>query len=388
MINVMIVDDEPLVRSSVRTMQNWKDFDFAMIHEASNGRAALKLLSEYAIDIVLLDMHMPKCDGLQFLRELRSLGRRIRVIVLSSFDDFPLVREAFTLGVEDYLLKADLTPQTVLNALSRAAADIKSETESREPLQQARNQLLLTEQLLRDLILTPPESGVMNILEDLNASPGFPMVICEFRPILPEEFRKKAMIVQDYLGSVLAARSDGKLVPMKKESILWLHYPVLQKNRTETELSEELCNQAAHLTLQAFNVPMDWAVSPVVSRLQEIGDSYRALNSLFQCNSRPVRRAKDYIRKKYSEPNLSLAEVARYAGVSRTHLSTLFARENSEGFGSFLNQVRIDAACRLLADSDMKIYEISEAVGFGSVEHFSRTFKRILGVSPKRYSES
>ena len=98
---------------------------------------------------------------------------------------------------------------------------------------------------------------------------------------------------------------------------------------------------------------------------------------------RRPREARD--SRRFADPDFSLDEAASRAGVSPNHLSFEFSREAGETFTSYLTRVRMEEAKRLLASTDLMVYEIGELVGYPSVEHFSRSFKRLVGASPARY---
>lgn len=97
-----------------------------------------------------------------------------------------------------------------------------------------------------------------------------------------------------------------------------------------------------------------------------------------------VNQAIAYIRAHYRE-KLSLQEVADRCYISQWHLSKQLNRCAGKSFYDILNSVRIEEACRLLADPSLKIGEISELVGYADVAHFARTFKKIEGVSANEY---
>lgn len=83
---------------------------------------------------------------------------------------------------------------------------------------------------------------------------------------------------------------------------------------------------------------------------------------------------------------ITLQELSRHAGLSASHLAYLFQKNLSVSFKSFLAVVRIEEAKQLLAEKPhMRITEISFQVGFGDLRHFERTFKRLVGKSPKEY---
>lgn len=102
----------------------------------------------------------------------------------------------------------------------------------------------------------------------------------------------------------------------------------------------------------------------------------------------PMERAKRFMQDNFNNPELSLRTVADYVGFNEKYFSTRFARECGCTFIAYLNDLRIRRAQELLVQTDLKMYEISEAVGYGSVEHFNHIFKKKLCISPKEYRQS
>ena len=100
-----------------------------------------------------------------------------------------------------------------------------------------------------------------------------------------------------------------------------------------------------------------------------------------------VNQAVAYMEKNYSQ-KLSLQIVADYCYVSQWHLSKLLNRYLDRSFYDILNSIRIQAAKELLADPRLKIGEISEMVGYADTAHFSRTFKKLEGMSANEYRNS
>ena len=99
---------------------------------------------------------------------------------------------------------------------------------------------------------------------------------------------------------------------------------------------------------------------------------------------RPINQAKQYIQEHYAE-SLSLEEVSSQAGFSSSYFSTLFRKETGKNFLEYLTDVRIEEAKRLLRRSGDTIEQIGKAVGMNDYKRFSKTFKKITGISPKEY---
>jgi two-component system response regulator DegU len=118
-LRVLIIDDEERIRRVIeRVISSASDMEVA--GQADNGEEGLKAVFMYKPDVVLLDIEMPKMDGLEFLEKFSSHNAHSKVIVLTSHDEQDTVVEAIKRGALGYLLKTS-TPDEVLNAIRRVA---------------------------------------------------------------------------------------------------------------------------------------------------------------------------------------------------------------------------------------------------------------------------
>jgi len=100
-----------------------------------------------------------------------------------------------------------------------------------------------------------------------------------------------------------------------------------------------------------------------------------------------VRKACDYIKANYNNPDISLNTVATHVSLSSTHFSTIFAQEMSETFIDYLTGVRIEKAKELLVTTDDKIVNIAFSVGYNEPNYLSYLFRKHEGLSPKEYRQ-
>jgi DNA-binding NarL/FixJ family response regulator len=119
MINVMLVDDQNLVRKGVRSLLELAD-EIEVIAEASDGEEAIRMIPEVGPDVVLLDMRMPGLSGLDVLRELSESDTLPPTIILTTFDDDELVLAGIKYGAKGYLLK-DIALADLVNAIKTVA---------------------------------------------------------------------------------------------------------------------------------------------------------------------------------------------------------------------------------------------------------------------------
>jgi len=119
-IKVGLVDDQSLVRQGIRTLLELSD-DVRVSFEASDGQEALDLLEQHAVQVLLLDVRMPRLNGLEVLKHLKAVGRELPVLLLTTFDDDEVVLEAVKLGAKGYLLK-DVSLEQLLGAVRSLAS--------------------------------------------------------------------------------------------------------------------------------------------------------------------------------------------------------------------------------------------------------------------------
>lgn len=117
MIRVLVVDDDPLVRSALGLMLGGRS-DVTVVGEASDGREGVTLAASLRPDVVLMDIRMPRLDGLDATRELHAQPDPPRVIVLTTFDADDHVVQALAAGADGFLLK-DTPPGEILAAIRR-----------------------------------------------------------------------------------------------------------------------------------------------------------------------------------------------------------------------------------------------------------------------------
>ena len=121
-IRVALVDDDPLVRSALALMLGGQP-DLEVVGEAGDGREGLVMIERLRPDVVLMDIRMPRVDGLAATRALHARSDPPRVIVLTTFDADDHVVEALAAGADGFLLKDTPPPQIIAAIRAVAAGD-------------------------------------------------------------------------------------------------------------------------------------------------------------------------------------------------------------------------------------------------------------------------
>jgi two-component system response regulator YesN len=261
-LNVLIVDDEPIIRIGLKTLVEWEEYGFKHVGEAADGLEAWEQIDLLEVDIVITDLLMPRMDGLDLIHLIQNHSRPISVIVLSCMDDFTYVKEAMKHGAKDYILKPTMEPEELI-----------------EILISVREELMRTREMKRQF----------------------------------------------------------------------------------SSLQRDLENQVAvNQTIDEFKVMEPLSRNPF------------------------VLKAFRYMDENYAS-NISTVDIASHVRLSRSYISDLYGKETDESLSEALTRIRISKAKAMLRASELKIYEIAEAVGFLDAKVFAKAFKRLEGCSPREY---
>ncbi|WP_127531465.1 response regulator transcription factor [Paenibacillus kobensis] len=115
MISILIVDDDPFIRESMQVILGL-DPDLTVAGTCKDGKEAYEFASANHVDVVLMDMRMPGCDGVEGTRLIKSLTPAPAVLVLTTFDDDEYIAAAIQHGANGYLLK-NVPPSRIVSGI-------------------------------------------------------------------------------------------------------------------------------------------------------------------------------------------------------------------------------------------------------------------------------
>ena len=124
MKKIMIVDDELLVRTGIKSLVNWEKHGYQVVCDAANGEEAKEKIGHFRPDIILTDLKMEPGDGFELIRYCRKNFPEIKLLVLSNYNDFDNVRRAMKMGASDYLFKLMIKEDELLAVLEEAGKEI------------------------------------------------------------------------------------------------------------------------------------------------------------------------------------------------------------------------------------------------------------------------
>lgn len=410
MTRIFLVDDEPLVLIGMQGMLNWGELGYEVVGTARNGAEALKAIEEKQPDIVVSDIRMPVMDGFTLAESCHRDGSSLPVfIMLTSYEEFDYVKRSMRLGVVDYLVKIDLTAESLAAALDKARTVVEKERRLQEPAAPAvsmdsyRDRLFL--QLyggsLTDRALFDRQCAELDLHFD---APQYVVALGSLQA--PEQSTDQLLTLSTSITR-MAAETLPKYRPCRVTGMDLRHFSVLlplQSGEDAEDVLVPALQATGQILYNYFSSPIYWAVGRPVNDILQVAQSQKDAFATLQLlrsdapvvfyHERPntpldhraqvVAQVQQYIRE-HLAGRLTLNEVAAVFNFSPNYLSQLFAQNSESGFVEFVTATRIAAAKEMMASTDMKIYEISNAVGFESAFYFSKVFKKLEGVSPREY---
>lgn len=450
-MRILIVDDEPGVRSSLRTMLCADGGGEPEVDEAESGQAALDLLAERPADLVITDMKMPGLSGIELIERLHQYAYGGEIAVISGFDDYQLVRTAMKLGASDYLLKPvdreELAELVRGVRRRRAGRQVRALTQAPGDRLRVQLQHSLRGERAEDIagafllqvsadMAAPAPAGAELILSEYRGGRQVRVWRCGSEAARAQALCSvEGLIAFDsagVLGSLLeqACRAaDDRFFDLSPQSgdvqeNLSLAAQAFARYEEEPACAQldslfgALCAQRGSVEV-ARQVP-----AALLHQVQQENSAYIRVTArheltqddlvrvtanaphlsvvlgetkrLMQLYMREVRtemasqdelhlqKAIAYINEHFAD-DLSLTQVAQVLHLHPNYFSTIFTRALGVSYSRYLRRVRIDAACRLMQTTSMRLYEIAEAVGYHDHLQFNRAFRHEKGVPPSKY---
>ncbi|WP_308636789.1 response regulator transcription factor [Paenibacillus silvisoli] len=337
---ILLVDDEPMIKLSLRKIITDTHPDFVIVGDAADGQEALEIADREKPHVIITDISMPVMNGLELLQAIHEKGWKPEIIILSGYGEFDYAREALRYGVADYILKP-----VRISAVKELMLGLYAKHRERMETSFAKGELMCrclhAAGQLFDRIWLADEPGV-------NAASDELLTLIQGSD-LPEEQKR---------GTLLDAASALRHQSEERGAAIVFELPWSDK------LSELIPSFLAMLRQAVLQVrsSRNWGKQSVIQEAVQV------------------------IHARYADPEFKLEELLTRLNLSVTHFYNLFKQETGKSFITYLIEYRIEKAKELLSQSaGCKTYEIGEQVGYPDYPHFTKLFKKVVGVTPSEY---
>ena len=397
MLKALIVEDELLARTGLRTLVNWNKLGYELLRDAKDGHTALEIIREARPHLVFLDINIPGINGLELMKQINQEDIPVKIVVLSAFEDYETVRAALKLGAVDYISKLSLNKEEFSALLQNLRIEeqaghsgtrgtdphqgIPGRRDDNEDESRHMNYAALlrfygekpeshipgtfTEKTAADIPLLPLFRNLENSLEKMEYESVEKAVCAMFELVrgtkyLPEHVVRRMLADMLAVFSLRAARLGASIDTLFVNNSS-RHYQFLMSAEDLSALESGFLLFAKSYTEAFF-------------------PAARAHNSLI------LTRALEYIANNIFNP-IQLSETARFAYVSESHLSNLFRQKLGVNFVTFVVQQKMKKAKELLLEGDF-VYQAAEKLGYESASYFSKVFKKYEGLSPEHFLQA
>lgn len=371
MINVLIVDDDQLVRKGLMLAMPWDRFEMKIVGEAGNGEKALEFLSENHVDLLITDLAMPVMSGIELIRNARKLYPELPIAVLTLHQDFEYIQEALRLGAIDYIAKVQLEKERFEEVLGRIhdriQADRRKRFNNEATMESGKNALFYGEQgketqsdgescCERERIGSSViEASDMSIKDKLHS----------FRWVHEER----------YMSELL---HDLKSMRLPVPRLMQLLYGVTEDwNRTFKNIVSTEMTTPVHFV--SWNDVVKWMANFRAEALRLSGGQY-----LRKEVSSSIMTAVKIVHDELQNP-LFASDVSKRVNLSRSYFNQCFKEMMGYSFNEYLRKIRIDKAKDYLTQTAKPIVWIAEHTGYADEKYFSRIFREQVGMLPSEY---
>lgn len=371
MLKVILADDEPYIVLGLSLIIDWEKEGFEIVGTADNGQKALELIRDENPDLVITDIKMPIMTGLELLEKSREEGFDSEFVILSGYNEFDYAKTAMKYRSIDYLLKP-IDKDELLGVLEKVRTNC-SQKERLENKKESRSGSRLFEDFIQSL-----EASEDNA-EELYSAKALDKEIMDSL-LRAVETNQKERITE------LSGKIYERFIHLEEHFLrLGANYLLFGLLHLAVGVDADI-NQKEILTnivTSTFeDVSIEEAGVNLTNMLLEFGDYLVQLRG-HQSQSSLLLVEAD-IKEHYME-NLTLKDLGKKYYVNSAYLGQMFKKQYGESFKDYLNRIRMVKAEELLLNTNLKIHEIAEEVGYSDVDYFINRFISYAGCTPAKY---
>lgn len=365
MYTLLIADDEAHERDLIRFLL--RDSKHILhILEAQNGRDAFEQLSNNHVDILLCDIEMPFLNGIELAKKVKEQNPDIEILFFSGYDDFVYVKAALSLKAVSYILK---------------------------PVDPAEFDKLLTE------IISRLDS------KKIEFAKSDQYIEAHFHDTIPQIAAKEINHPSIDTATSLALQNIESAVKMRQAEQLSMQVHTLLNSYAQLpNLSHiyirYICTSLLKILIAAIPKQMDDVLQEAAgeiyrfrrfSDIVELIEHYLSLvvntfNQEQNASNYAIFQVEQYIREHYHE-ELTLNSLADLVYLNPNYLSNIFAQATGCTLSKYIKQIRMEKAQELLLNTNMKVTDISQSVGYPNTSYFCKSFQKLYGTIPERFRQ-
>ncbi|MGO4790682.1 response regulator [Paenibacillus sp. 2KB_20] len=401
MFKILIADDEWMIREGLKQTINWEALNCVLVGEAADGEQAVQQIQAFQPDILISDIRMPGMDGLELAWSAQEFCPELKVIFLTGFDDFVYAQQAIKLKASDFVLKPT-DPDTLVKAIDKVCKELVRTRQHASVMEQLQSwkrdrESLVVQKLIHDSMLGITDTSSLEMLKEwLEETAGLQKIRVAVVQMEEEGEERRherwlhikerlyahiygPLIMIDELQRACIIPDEEGAVGMLKETVTGFGKALVYVG---VSLSYGGLEQLDRAYQEALEVVRHRAASKQ-SGVSVYGDIEHLDNAAVHF-AEGFRQVEAYVQHNFNE-DISLQQLAARFHLSEAHFSRLFRKRLGVSFIEYLTRLRMEQAKRLLGDENVRIYEVSLAVGYQDSRYFSQIFRKYTGETPTEY---
>lgn len=402
MISMIIVEDESFERKSLINCIDWELIGVEIVGEASEGETGLALVKKFKPQMVLTDINMPVMNAIEMSAQIRKINTDIKILFISSYSDFEYAKQAIELNIFAYITKP-VNEGELLRTVKRAADSITEKMLEDKIYSNIKNNykkdlVLIREALLLRILMGEQievkevEKAKLNWLFYKNEE-AFCIfsVVYENTEIHQLSFHVENLenickeLCNEAISVCFHRRNIIIIASIKKANLKYLVIKLEQK-------IEQYLNTSG---FKGVRIKKEYSPDTSASIVQLYDNICQ--KGLLYSNQIPYQKSKKLkskqeiveeiekiILSKYGEP-LSTEGIAKIMHFTPNYIGMVFKNMKKESINHYLTTVRMEAAKKLLLETNLTVNEISYQCGFDNVTYFHTLFKKENEITPNEF---
>ncbi|WP_458120846.1 response regulator transcription factor [Paenibacillus sp. Z6-24] len=385
-MHILITDDENFIREGIKRtiMTAYPEYH---VHLAASAEEAVQLMSEHRMDIVLTDILMPGINGLELMRISRHKQPQAKWVVISAHSEFSYAQQAVHLGARDYLLKP--IGKTKLNELMESLTqEIRQEQIHSRGEETLREGLKYLREAAFQRLAAGLSIGKLSLEPLVEEYPEYYLLLVELENE-QQHGPLEHFIIENVLTELIDRYGRGFVTSFDRNSLLGLIRP---DSGVEIGALQEQIRSHLHkcMKTQPFRSVHSGPhrdfdrIAGEVRQLRQRQDAGVQEQGEPRGSETAIHVALQYIKTHFNE-ELSLEKVAAVVFLNPIYFSQLFKQKTGQGYKEYVISLRMEQAKQLLLNPNLRLVDIAEQIGYGSVRHFTQVFRKKFTLTPTEY---
>ncbi len=403
MATMVLVEDESFERTSLKNCIDWNLIGVQIIGEAANGSQGLTKVMELHPDIVLADVKMPVMDGIEMSRRIRSFAPEIKILFVSSYDDFEYAKQAVNLNVFAYITKP-INEAELLQTVKRAADEMTQKALEQKLYNRIQNNYRISMNLARQALVNRLLTGMPVNLEDAAnldlewlCTPTVHLcLLLSFYDAKKSRLIDSAMDVFNRKCGQMCSRCINVCINAGVMITIALFSEPVEEHTMESfkkQLGQLFLERACEGVQIESAYENEQPVGPAELHERILRDSAWPMpqtavdkNEKKKSRQQIVEEIESIIHDHYNM-SLTIESIARMIHFTPNYIGATFKAIRKMSIGRYLTQVRLQKAEELLQNPLMQIGDIAMMCGYENITYFHTIFKKERGITPSEYRQ-